>query len=106
MTPTPPPDDAQQPEQTNKSNTNEPLIRVHPDAQMAPGANERCPVCGQPYAQGSIPADTNRQETRVVLADEPAQEPASQQKVIRCAQCGTYSVGRADTSPTNPEAEQ
>lgn len=106
MTRTPPSDDSQQPEQTSKSSTNEPLIRVHPDAHLAPGANERCPVCGQPYAQSVVPADTSQQETEVLLADAPAQEPSSEQKVIRCARCGTYSVGIARPSSNSPQADQ
>ncbi len=103
MTRTPPSDDSQQPEQTSTSRANEPLIRVRPDAHLAPGANERCPVCGQPYAQGGVPADTSQEETEVLLADTPTQEPSSKQEVIRCARCGTYSIGVLRASALPPE---
>ena len=106
MTDTSSPDNSQHPEKTSGGSPKESLIQVHPYAHMAPGANERCPVCGHPYVEEGLPAATTQQETEVVLADQPTQKPPSNQAVIRCAKCGTYSVGVPRSSSNGPQAEQ
>src|SRR5690242_13932250 len=58
------------------------LIQVYASEQQAPGALQRCPVCGQPYTSES-------------LADLPRRPSAApdERLVLCCAACGTYSVG-------------
>jgi ribosomal protein S14 len=103
----PPSDNAQQSEKTSDGTPKEPLIQVHASAQMAPRASTCCPVCGQPYAQGSLLITTDQQSPAVVTTETAKQTPAAaQQRVIRCAHCGTYSVGTPDTSPNGPEGQE
>ncbi|HEY7357043.1 MAG TPA: hypothetical protein VH590_11275 [Ktedonobacterales bacterium] len=61
------------------------LIQVYASEQQAPGALQRCPVCGQPYTSES-------------LADLPRRQAAASEErlVLCCAACGTYSVGLLD----------
>jgi ribosomal protein S14 len=106
MAQTLPPDNAQQPEQSGATTPKEPRILVHPYAQQAPGANTRCPVCGQPYAQGGVPVPDQQQTPAALQPEQAEQAPApGQQEVIRCAACGTYSVGVLRPSPNSPQAD-
>jgi hypothetical protein len=58
------------------------LIHVYASEQQAPGALQRCPVCGQPYTS----------EDLVGLSRRPSTTP-DERLVLYCAACGTYSVG-------------
>ncbi len=61
------------------------LIQVYASEQQAPGALQRCPVCGQPYTSESL----------VDLSGQPS--PMSDERlVLCCAACGTYGVGLLD----------
>lgn len=61
------------------------LIQVYASDQQAPGALQRCPVCGQSYTSES-------------LAGLPWRPSAASDErfVLCCAACGTYSVGALD----------
>ncbi len=106
MTHTPFSGDAHQPEKPGNNTPKEPLIQVHPGEQLTPGASERCPVCGQPYAEGGAPVRSTPQASASATAGTAEQAASSgQHSVIRCARCGTYSVGTLRPSPTSPKEE-
>ena len=71
------------------------LIRVSASEQQQPGALGRCPVCGTPYVQGAEPMHTPLPEAAALesAAAEPPAESSGLRVVLRCPQCGTYSVG-------------
>lgn len=77
-----PSNDADWPYEVRSPDAGASLIQVYASEQQAPGALQRCPVCGQPYTSES-------------LADLPWRPAAASDErlVLCCAACGTYSVG-------------
>ena len=71
------------------------LIGMPASEQQQPGALGRCPVCGTPYVQGAEPMHTPLPEAAALesAAAEPPAESSGLRVVLRCPQCGTYSVG-------------
>ncbi len=90
--------ESNQPNDARGTDTGASPIRVPASAQQDPGALKRCPVCGRPYRAEGQPVDTTQPEAASACANapEPLPEPSRERRVIRCAACGSYSVGTLD----------
>jgi hypothetical protein len=73
-----------------------PLIRVAASEQQDPGAIERCPVCGMLYTLAGQPAESSPVDSERAETTLPTGVPAAR-VVMRCSDCGTYSVGAQPT---------
>ena len=86
--------------QTRSTPESASLIRMPASEQQQPGALERCPVCGTPYALGAEPVNNPLPEVASLESAEAAQPagPPRQRAVLRCPHCGAYSVGEPPTA--------
>jgi rubrerythrin len=82
-------------EQADNTPESASLIRVPASEQQQPGALWRCPVCGTSYGLGAEPVSKLLPESSSLESAEAAQpaESSGLRVVLRCPQCGTYSVG-------------
>ncbi len=87
----------EQPDEPQEAASSASLIHVPASEQMAPGAFRRCPVCGMSYALGGqVIAEPSLEASSTDSAAETPAQPAEtteRRVVLRCAYCGTYSVG-------------
>jgi hypothetical protein len=95
MTDLPEPNGTDPLKQTRSASESASLIHMPASEQQQPGALGRCPVCGTSYVLGAEPVSKPLPESPSLQSAEAAQpaESSGQRVVLRCPQCGTYSVG-------------